>query len=55
MLIERLAILYRRSKVTFIFLTIMIVYFIFITLNGGTTNVETLVRYGAFIPFYCNI
>lgn len=50
MLIERLAILYRRSKVTFIFLTIMIVYFIFITLNGGTTNVETLVRYGAFYP-----
>ncbi len=50
MLAERLAIFYRRSKVTFIFLTIMIVCFIFITLNGGTTNVETLVRYGAFYP-----
>lgn len=50
MLAERLAIFYRRGKVTFIFLTIMIIYFIFITLNGGTTNVETLVRYGAFYP-----
>ena len=28
----------------------MIIYFIFISLNGGTTNVETLVRYGAFYP-----
>lgn len=37
---------------TFIFLTIMIVYFVFITLNGGTTDVETLVRYGAFYPPY---
>lgn len=50
MLSERLTFFYRRSKVTFIFLTIMVVYFIFITLNGGTTNVETLVRYGAFYP-----
>ncbi|MBS4538056.1 rhomboid family intramembrane serine protease [Clostridium sp. D2Q-11] len=47
---ERLKEFYKRSKVTFILLTIMIVYFIFMTLNGGTTNVETLVRYGAFYP-----
>ncbi|HZK56711.1 MAG TPA: rhomboid family intramembrane serine protease [Clostridia bacterium] len=50
MLVGRLSILYRRSKVTFILLAIMIVYFIFITLNGGTTNVSTLVRYGALYP-----
>ena len=50
MLIARLAFFYRRSKITFIFLTIMIVYFIFITLNGGTTDVETLIRYGALFP-----
>lgn len=41
---------YRRSKVTFIFLTIMILYFIFISLNGGTTNIEALLRYGALYP-----
>lgn len=42
--------LYKRSKVTFTFLTIIIVYFIVITLNGGTTDVETLVRFGALYP-----
>lgn len=47
---ENIINLYRRSKVTFIFLSIMIVYFIFISLNGGTTNVEALIKYGAFIP-----
>ncbi|HZJ76246.1 MAG TPA: rhomboid family intramembrane serine protease, partial [Oscillospiraceae bacterium] len=46
----KLATFYKRSRVTFIFLTIMIIYFVFITLNGGTTNVEALVKYGAFYP-----
>jgi rhomboid protease GluP len=50
MLIERMKEFYKKSKITFIFLTIMIIYFIFITLNGGSTNSETLVRYGAFYP-----
>lgn len=50
MLIERMKDFYKKSKITFIFLTIMIIYFIFITLNGGSTNNETLVRYGAFYP-----
>lgn len=50
MLIERLKNFYKKSKVTFILLAIMIIYFIFITLNGGTTDVETLVKYGAFFP-----
>lgn len=50
MLIERIKGFYKKSKITFIFLTIMIIYFIFITLNGGSTNNETLVRYGAFFP-----
>ncbi|HLR20741.1 MAG TPA: rhomboid family intramembrane serine protease, partial [Tissierellaceae bacterium] len=35
---------------TFIFLTIMIGYYIFMTLNGGTTNIESLLKYGAFFP-----
>jgi len=47
---DKLVDLYRRSKVTFIFLAIMIVYFLFITFNGGSTNVETLLRYGALFP-----
>ncbi|NBI07274.1 rhomboid family intramembrane serine protease [Senegalia massiliensis] len=50
MLIERMKDFYKKSKITFIFLTIMIIYFIFITLNGGSTNNETLVRYGALFP-----
>lgn len=43
---------YYRSKVTFALLAIMIVYFIFLTLNGGSTNTETLIKYGAFVPPY---
>ncbi len=50
MLMARLAFFYRRSKVTFILLAIMIFYFMFITLNGGTTNVQTLVKFGALYP-----
>lgn len=52
MLIERLRDFYKKSKVTFIFLTVMVIYFIFMTLNGGTTNIETLIKYGAFFPPY---
>lgn len=40
----------KRSPVNFSFLTIIIVYFIIITLNGGTTDIETLVKFGAFFP-----
>lgn len=50
MFIERLIGFYKRSKVTFILLIIMIAYFIFMTLNGGTTNGGVLLRYGAFYP-----
>lgn len=38
------------SPVTFTFLVIMIIYFIIISLNGGTEDIETLVRFGAFFP-----
>lgn len=48
----RLEVFYRKSKVTFILLSIMIIYFIFLTLNGGSTNTETLLKYGAFFPPY---
>lgn len=47
---EKLMNFYKRSKVTFIFLAIMIINFIFISLNGGTTNNVTLVKYGALFP-----
>ena len=47
---EQIMDFYRRSKVTFILLSIMIVYFIFMTFNGGTTNNLTLIKYGAFFP-----
>ncbi len=46
----RLEFYYGRNKVTSLLLTIMIAYFIFITLNGGTTNVDVLVKYGALFP-----
>lgn len=42
--------LYKNSKITFFFLLIMIIYFAFISLNGGTTNALALVKYGAFFP-----
>lgn len=41
---------YKKNPVTSTLLTIMIVYFIFLSLNGGSTNIETLVKYGAFFP-----
>ena len=50
MIIERLRDFYEKSKVTFTFLAIMVVYFIFMSVNGGTTNIETLIRYGAMFP-----
>lgn len=40
----------KNSPVTFTFLLIIIVYFMVITLNGGTNDIETLVRFGAFFP-----
>lgn len=46
----RLKQLYRNSRISFIFLSIMLAYFIFISLNGGTSNSQALVRYGAFYP-----
>lgn len=47
---ENLKRLYKRSPVTTIFLAIMVGYFILISLNGGTNDVETLVRFGALFP-----
>lgn len=49
---EKLKSFYRKSKVTFVLLMIMIVYFILMTFNGGTTNGQVLVRYGAMFPLY---
>ncbi len=50
MFVDRLRVFYEKSKVTFILLAIMVVYFIFMTLNGGTTSIENLVKYGAMFP-----
>jgi len=47
---RRLTRLIKESPVTFTFLLIMVLYFILITLNGGTGDIETLVRFGAFYP-----
>lgn len=41
---------YKKSPVTFTFLIIIIGYFIVISLNGGTTDSHTLVRFGALFP-----
>ena len=50
MRIQNLRRFYRRSPVTAIFLVIIVAYFILIGINGGTTDVETLVRFGALFP-----
>lgn len=40
----------KRYPVTAALLSIMVVYFIIISLNGGTNNVQTLIRFGALFP-----
>ncbi|OLS03455.1 rhomboid family intramembrane serine protease [Tissierella creatinophila] len=40
----------KKASVNSVLLAIMLVYFVVITLNGGTTDVETLVRFGALFP-----
>lgn len=50
MRIENIKRYIKTSPVNSTFLAIIIVYFIIITLGGGTTNVETLVKFGAFFP-----
>lgn len=51
---NRIKDLYARSPVTIVFLSIMVIYFVVMTLNGGTTNSETLVRFGALYPPFIN-
>lgn len=40
----------KKAPVNSVLLAIIIIYFVVITLNGGTTDVETLVRFGALFP-----
>lgn len=42
----------KSSPVTASFLAIIAIYFTIMALNGGTTNVENLIRFGAFVPPY---
>lgn len=51
-LIEKIKNFYTKSKVTAILLIIMILYFILMTLSGGTTNTAILLRYGAMFRPY---
>lgn len=51
-IIDKIKKYYENSPVTSILLGIMAVYFVVITLNGGSTNTETLVNFGAFFPPY---
>ena len=43
---------YKNSPVTLALLAIIIIYFVVITLNGGTTDSKTLVKFGALFPPY---
>lgn len=40
----------KKYPVTSILLLIMVIYFIIISLNGGTNNVQALIRFGALYP-----
>lgn len=51
-IIDRIKLFSKRSPVTAILLAIMGVYFVVISLNGGTTNTQALVNFGAFFPPY---
>ena len=44
--------LYKNSPVTTVLLGVILLYFAFISMNGGTTNSQALVDYGAFFPLY---
>lgn len=48
--IDKIKRLYYESKTTFILLAFMLAYFIFLTLNGGSTDSYVLLEYGAFYP-----
>lgn len=50
MFLNKLKEFHNKAKVTSILLGIMIVYFIFMSLNGGTTNSESLIKHGAMFP-----
>lgn len=41
---------YKNNPVTFTLLVIVIAYFVVMTLGGGTTDSETLVKFGALFP-----
>lgn len=49
---NKITVLYKNSPVTTILLAIILLYFAFISMNGGTTNSQALVDYGAFFPLY---
>ncbi len=50
MTIESIKRYIKRSPVNSSFIAIIILYFIIITIGGGTTDTRTLVKYGAFFP-----
>lgn len=45
--LDRIKTYIKKAPVNASLLAIMIIYFILMTLNGGTTNIETLLRFGA--------
>ncbi len=47
---NRISNYYKTNPVTMILLVIIIVYFLVISLNGGTTDTQTLVKFGALFP-----
>ena len=49
---EKMKRFYENSPVTAVFLAIIAIYYVIITLGGGTTDTQTLVDYGAFFPPY---
>lgn len=49
-IVDKIKNYYRNNPVTAVLLGIIGVYFLVITLNGGSTNTKTLIDFGAFFP-----
>lgn len=47
---DKLKRFYNKAPVTSILLGIMVAYFVFMSLNGGTTNSQSLIKHGAMFP-----
>ncbi len=52
---EKLIQQYKKTPVTFILIGIIITYYLIISLNGGSKDIDTLIKFGALLPLYVRV